>query len=99
LVEGEESLLILSGVNGGERLREAGVKPDNVVFLKAYRNIKGIAAALEESDMLTGSVGVSNCALPNEAIEPDINELVDRPPNYWTLIIAKQKKPHASPKR
>ena len=44
LVEGEESLMVVSGVKGGNRLRELCGKPENVVFLKAYRNVTDIKA-------------------------------------------------------
>ncbi len=92
LVEGEESLLIVSGARGGDHLRELSVKPESVVFLKAYRNIKDIDSALNESMLYNYSVGVLNCGLPEEEIVRDIKEFSKRQPNYWTLIIAKQKK-------
>lgn len=89
LVEGEETLLITSGVKGGDRLREYADKLENVVCLKAYRNVKDIIAALAEADMLENCVGLTSCGLPNEEIIRDINEFKERPPDYWTLIIAK----------
>ncbi|MCJ7617836.1 MAG: precorrin-2 C(20)-methyltransferase [Desulfobacterales bacterium] len=92
LVEGEESLLIVSGARGGEHLRQLSVKPECVVFLKAYRNIKDIDSAINESGLYSHSVGVLNCGHPEEEIVTDIKELSKRQPNYWTLIIAKQKK-------
>lgn len=92
LVEGEESLLILSGVQGGECFRSLDQKPDNVVFLKAYRNVDGICDALREARMSAGSVAVSNCSREDQHIYADINELQKQTPNYWTLIIAKQVK-------
>lgn len=95
LVEGEESLLVVSGVNGGDRLRQMTVTPENVVFMKAYRNIRDINAALESTSGFTRCVGVSNCSLPDQKIYPDTREFNDRAPEYWTLIIAKQNKSHA----
>lgn len=92
LVEGEESLLITSGAKGGDRLRAFSAKPETVVFMKAYRNVKDITEALAEAGLLENSVGVSNCGLPEEEIIRDVKTLADRPPEYWTLIIAKQKK-------
>ncbi len=92
LVEGEESLMIMSGVHGGERLQRLAEKPDNAVFLKAYRNVAGICDALENAGMLERSVAVANCSRENETIFADLRSLADQPPNYWTLIIAKQKK-------
>ena len=92
LVEGEESLLITSGVKGGDRLRQFSYKPENVVFLKAYRNVKDIISAVDEANLFQDCVGISKCGLPEEEIVTDFKEFDCRPPNYWTLIIAKQKK-------
>ena len=94
LVEGEESLLVLSGAHGGDRLREQGHQPDNVVFMKAYRNVPSICAALDEAGMLPHAAGVVRCSLPGEELIRDVSVLADRAPNYWTLIIA--KKPHTN---
>jgi precorrin-2/cobalt-factor-2 C20-methyltransferase len=90
LAEGEESLFITSGVKGGDYLRQISPKPENIVFLKAYRNVEDISDALEESRFLEKSVGICSCGLPGEEIIRDIREFKDRPPKYWTIIIAKQ---------
>jgi precorrin-2/cobalt-factor-2 C20-methyltransferase len=91
LVEGEQSLLIMSGVHGGQRLAGMPDKPDNVVFLKAYRNVTGICHALEDADMLAGSVAVVNCSREDQKIYNDLKALGKEQPNYWTLIIAGQE--------
>jgi precorrin-2/cobalt-factor-2 C20-methyltransferase len=90
LVEGEEALLILSGVKGGDCIRKYPQKPENIVFMKAYRNINDISAALEESGLLEKSRAVQNCGLPDQTIVNDIGTLKQMPPNYWTLILTKQ---------
>ena len=90
LVEGEESLLVLSGAEGGDRLREHSHKPDNVVFMKAYRNVPSICEALDEAGMLRHAAGVVSCSQPGEELIRDVTALLDRDPNYWTLIIAKK---------
>jgi precorrin-2/cobalt-factor-2 C20-methyltransferase len=95
LVEGEECLLVVSGVNGGDRLRQMTIKPENVVFMKAYRNVKDINAALNGDSGFTQCIGISNCSLPTQKIYPDTREFNDRMPEYWTLIIAKQSSNHA----
>lgn len=92
LVEGEESLLIMSGVHGGQRFARMTEKPDNVVFLKAYRNVDGICHALETADMCADSVAVVNCSRADEKIIADLEVLRRQKPNYWTLIIARQKR-------
>ena len=97
LVEGEESLLVLSGAQGGDRLREQQGKADNVVFMKAYRNVPSIYAALDEADMLRHAAGVVRCSLPDEEVIRDISALAEREPNYWTLIIAKKFHTNGTP--
>jgi len=92
LVEGEESLVILSGAQGGDRLRQFSGIPENVVFLKAYKNVGDITDALEEADMLDRSVCVTHCCQKDQEIIHDIRQLGNRPPDYWTLIMAKRKK-------
>jgi precorrin-2/cobalt-factor-2 C20-methyltransferase len=90
LVQGEESLLIMSGVHGAERFQQMPIKPDNVVFLKAYRNVEGICHALEDADMLNSSVAVTHCSRQEEEIHTDLNHLSRQAPNYWTLIISQR---------
>jgi precorrin-2/cobalt-factor-2 C20-methyltransferase len=92
LVEGEEALLILSGVHGGNRFRELSRSAENVVFMKAYKNISDITQALEEKGCLETSVGISSCGLPEEQIIEDVREFENIAPDYWTLIFSKQQK-------
>ncbi len=91
LVEGEEALLILSGVHGGERLRNLAEKPENVVFMKAYKNTKDICLALDEAGLIENSIAINRCGLADEKIIEDVKSLENMPPDYWTLILAKQK--------
>ncbi len=98
LVEGEESLLVLSGVHGGDRLRNSH-QPENVVFMKAYRNMDGICQALEEVRMSNGSVAVANCSRENQRIYKDLEALSQQQPNYWTLVLAKQNGHHGPSKK
>jgi precorrin-2/cobalt-factor-2 C20-methyltransferase len=92
LVEGEESLLITSGAKGGDLLRRFSGKLDNVVLLKAYKNVNDIVLALEEADLLDSSMGIRKCGLPDEEVITDLKELAERVPDYWTLVVAKRRK-------
>ena len=91
LVEGDESLLITSGVNGGASVRRFGRDIDNIVMLKVYRHIADINRSLAEVDLIDNSRGISRCGREDEAITEDVREFENRKPDYWTLIIAKRK--------
>ena len=84
--------MVVSGAMGGDRLRRLAAKPENVVFLKTYRNVTDIKAAIDEIGDYPSCMGVKNCGQPNEEIVRDIDELGRCAPDYWTLIIAKQNK-------
>ncbi|GAB6143041.1 precorrin-2 C(20)-methyltransferase [Desulfocicer niacini] len=88
LVEGEESLLITSGAYGGNQLQRVGKSAENIVMMKAYKNITKNNAALSELGMLENSVAVTKCGRKGEEIIPDIRTLETREPDYWTLILA-----------
>lgn len=90
LVEGEESMVLLSGVMGGDRFRQISDHADNVVFLKAYKNAADIAKALDEAGMADKSVGIVKCGLKDEQIISNVNVFQEKKPDYWTLIISKK---------
>lgn len=90
LVEGEEMLTVVSGVRGGEYLRKLNGLSDNVVFLKAYKNIEDIVSALEETKRKEKSVAVIKCGFEDEAVIDDVEILKKEKPNYWTIIISKK---------
>ena len=92
LVEAEESLLLTSGAYGGQNIRKLSDCAENVVLLKAYKNVKDITQALEESDMIKNSRAIKKCGREGEEIITDIMTLADSEPDYWTLILAKQGK-------
>lgn len=92
LVEGEESLVIMSGVKGGHRFREVANHTENAVFLKAYKNVPDICRALEDSNWEGNSVGVVSCGLPEEKVVEDLSVFHETAPDYWTLILAGRKK-------
>ena len=92
LVEGEESLVILSGVEGGDRFREIAKSTENAVFMKAYKNVADIRKALEENDWSRNAVGVKSCGLPEEKLIENLSDFEHTPPDYWTLILSGKRK-------
>ncbi len=91
LVEGEESLLVISGSRGGEYLRKSGGQADNIVMLKTYRHLKDIYSILREMDLLETTTVVRNCGQADEKVITDFKEMVDEPPHYFTLLLIKNK--------
>lgn len=92
LVEAEESLLLTSGAFGGEHVRRLEGKIENVVLLKAYKNVGDIVEALDETGMLANSAAISKCGRADETITTDLRELLNKAPDYWTLVLAKKEK-------
>jgi len=90
LVEGEESMVLVSGVMGGDRFRQISGHADNVVFLKAYKNAADIATALDEAGIADKSVGIVKCGLEGEQIISNVTVFQEKKPDYWTLIISKK---------
>ncbi|MFP4214256.1 MAG: precorrin-2 C(20)-methyltransferase, partial [Desulfohalobiaceae bacterium] len=96
LVEGEENLLLLSGVQGGSGLKQLTDQVDNVVFLKAYKNITDICDTLRDSGRLSSSVGVVRCGFQDQEVFQNVQELCRQEPRYWTLIISKPGRDNGS---
>lgn len=96
LVEGNESLLVMSGVDGGAAYRDMSPEPDNLVFLKAYRSAGDITTALEARGRLKQSIAVTNCGLEGEEVVADIGRFKESQPGYWTLILSKKPSPNGS---
>ncbi|MBF0229907.1 MAG: precorrin-2 C(20)-methyltransferase [Desulfamplus sp.] len=88
LVEAEESLLITSGAYGGEQLLNVGQNVENIVMLKAYKNIKQNNEALKKAGFFKNSVAISKCGREGEEIIENLDELETRTPDYWTLVLA-----------
>lgn len=88
LVEAEESLLITSGAYGGDHLRKCTKSVQNIVMMKAYKNVKDINEALRDSGFDKDCVAISKCGREGEQIIDDIDLLEVKNPDYWTLILA-----------
>ena len=89
LCEGEESLLVLSGTQGGKALRKAVKQADNIVMLKTYKNFSNILATLEDLNLADKTIGISRCGFEGEEIITDIRRFKDRHPPYFTLLLIK----------
>lgn len=87
LCEGEENLLLLSGVADGQSLEKALEGADNAVILKAYRNWKSIRETLERAGRGERSLFISRLGLPEETAT-SLARAPENPP-YLSLVLTK----------
>lgn len=88
LVEAEESLMIVSGARGGERLRVAAGLVENIVIVKAYRQFEKIKETLQELGLLDRAILVSRAGLTREKFVCNLADQTEPPP-YLSLILVK----------
>ena len=84
LTAGREDLLILSGVDDPERLRQRLESVDNAVIYKAYRSwpvLKSLLAALPGRVTVVSEAGKSG-----ELITTDLDAMPEKP-SYFTLVL------------
>ncbi|MDL2267253.1 precorrin-2 C(20)-methyltransferase [Desulfovibrio sp. OttesenSCG-928-G15] len=85
LCEGEENLLIVSGINSPERLDAALKLADSAVILKAYKNATQIRDAVARAGRGKEAVFASRLGLPDEMLL-DGNSMPETPP-YLSLLL------------
>lgn len=90
LVEGKESLLVVSGVNDPAEITRWAGAADNLVIMKAYRNYDQIIEALEALPGKRRAMTVSNCCMPEEQVHEDAYERKGSKMPYLSLIVVKK---------
>lgn len=91
LSEGEETLAIVSGAQGGLKLEEVIKAADNVVMLKTYRQFEHIYNTLEDLNMISNSTFLCNLGSEDQTIVRDMSQLRNSATPYLSLIIVKKK--------
>lgn len=86
LCEGEENLLLLSGVNTAATLAKSLSLADSAVVLKAYRNRDGICEALETTGRSAEARFASKLGLEGEMTANGL-ENIPETPHYLSLIL------------
>lgn len=86
LCEGEENLLLLSGVNTSATLAKSLTLADSAVVLKAYRNRDGICEALEATGRSAEARFASKLGLEGEITANGL-ENIPESPHYLSLIL------------
>ncbi len=91
LAESGENLLVASGVDAPERLREALSRTDNAVILKAYRNFPQLRELLTQAGLAATTTFVTRLGHEGEAVERDLAKVPQRP-HYLSLCLVKRPK-------
>lgn len=91
LVEGEESLMIVSGIAGQKRLSQVLGLADNAVVLKAYRNLPAIRKAVEELGLGERAVTVSRLGMDGEARYQGLAQIPETLPYFSLMLLPKSR--------
>ena len=91
LVEGDESLVVSSGVLGAERLKQIIDRADSMVILKVYRNYSEILAVLDELELADRSILISRCGQEGEEIIWNLKDRDRTPPHYMSHLIIRKR--------
>ncbi|MDL2280220.1 precorrin-2 C(20)-methyltransferase [Desulfovibrio sp. OttesenSCG-928-G11] len=86
LCQGAENLLLLSGINGAQRLDQALEAADSAVILKAYKNAAEIAAVAGRGGRAERALFASRLGLEGEVIEQGCAAL-QKEPHYLSLLL------------
>ena len=92
LVEGEETIAIVSGAKGTDKLKEAIDMAENVVLMKTYKRFPQILAMIREEGLQDRCCFVSRCGLEGQIVERDFDTIaaMDQPPHYLSLMLIKK---------
>jgi precorrin-2/cobalt-factor-2 C20-methyltransferase len=91
LAEGEESITIISGAKGGERLQEVIGASDNVVLMKVYKQFPQILQQIRGLELQDRCCLISRCGLEGEVVERDFERLAEHQPHYLSRMIIKKR--------
>ncbi|MGD9609423.1 MAG: precorrin-2 C(20)-methyltransferase [Desulfovibrionaceae bacterium] len=91
LAASSENLLVASGVDSPERLRQSLATADNAVILKAYRNFPRLRSLLGDMGLASGTTFVTRLGHDGEAVERDLAKAPEAP-HYLSLCLVKRPK-------
>ncbi|MBW1976180.1 MAG: precorrin-2 C(20)-methyltransferase [Deltaproteobacteria bacterium] len=89
LVEGEESLAVVSGAQGSRNLKKMLQICENVVLMKVYKHIDEIIDTICDMRLETSTYFITRCGLQGQEIRSDIRSLKGSRVNYLSLMIVK----------
>ena len=91
LCEGEENLLLLSGIANGERLELLLRQCDSAAILKTYRNIEAILQAVDKAERGEDCIFASRLGLEGEQCGQGLEEIPAKP-HYLSLLLLPPKR-------
>jgi precorrin-2/cobalt-factor-2 C20-methyltransferase len=92
LCQGEENLLLVSGINDADRLAQAMRLADSAVILKAYRNFNAIEHVLRAQGRAGHCLFASRVGLDQEILARGLENAPENP-HYLSLILAPPERP------
>ncbi len=92
IAEREQTFCVISGSEGGERLKDVISQADCVVMLKVYHHLDQILDTLKELGIEDRVTLVSRCGMKDEVICKNPEELRGKKVPYLSLMIVKKGK-------
>jgi precorrin-2/cobalt-factor-2 C20-methyltransferase len=90
LVEGDESIAVVSAAQGTEALERALELSENVVVMKAYRRIAEVCELLEAKGLAERSLFTAECSRPGGVLHQGLERVRELGPRYMSLFLVKQ---------
>jgi len=91
LVEGNESLALVSGVRGTERVEEALGFSENIVILKPYRRTDELCDLLASRNLEESTIFSSECSRESAATSRGLSDARKKPHRYMSLFLVKNR--------
>ncbi|UCG14436.1 MAG: precorrin-2 C(20)-methyltransferase [Deltaproteobacteria bacterium] len=91
MAEREQTFCVISGSEGGERLKEVISRVDCVIMLKVYRQLDRILDTLQELGIKDRITLVSRCGMKDQVISKNPEELRGKEVPYLSLLIVKKQ--------
>lgn len=89
LVEGDESLSLVSGVRGVERVREALGFSENIVVMKPYRRTVELCDLLMSKNLEQSTIYSSECSQESGSTSWGLSAAREKPHRYMSLFLVK----------
>ncbi|GAB4255940.1 MAG: precorrin-2 C(20)-methyltransferase [Deferrisomatales bacterium] len=92
LVEGDESLAVVSASRGTAHLRDALDVADTVVVMKAYRHMDEVCALVEQRGLQESATFSAECTRPEEVTVRGLEAIRRLPPRYMSLFLIRNRR-------